>query len=141
MWEEIGGGSPRAVPSGVAQRGEASDGGGDRWSSGVPEWSVMGYTLNRSSWGRQWGRPWPEAAVHMEALAVAQVEGIWQRRHGPEVDGTARGLGSCLALPHSLGRRAWGQTVAGGMVLGGEAAWLLREQSRRRAALASTMRG
>jgi hypothetical protein len=25
-------------------------------------------------------------------------------------------LGSCLALPHSLGRHAWGRTVAGGMV-------------------------
>jgi hypothetical protein len=26
------------------------------------------------------------------------------------------GLGSCLALPHSLGRHAWGRTVAGGVV-------------------------
>jgi hypothetical protein len=26
------------------------------------------------------------------------------------------GLGSCLVLPHSLGRHAWGRTVAGGVV-------------------------
>jgi hypothetical protein len=35
----------------------------------------------------------PEAAVHVEALVVARAEGIWRRRHGPEVDGASSGLG------------------------------------------------
>jgi hypothetical protein len=47
-----GGGSPSAVHSGAARRGEAGDGGGDRWSSVVLEWSVMGYASERSSWRR-----------------------------------------------------------------------------------------
>jgi hypothetical protein len=38
-----------------------------------------------------------------------------------------QGSRSCLALPHSLGRRAWGRTAAGGTVIGGEAAWCLGE--------------
>jgi hypothetical protein len=48
----VGGGSPRAVHGGVARWGEASDGGGYRWSPVVPEWSVTGYASEQSSWRR-----------------------------------------------------------------------------------------
>jgi hypothetical protein len=34
----------------------------------------------------------PEVATHMEALTVAQVEGIWWWRRGPEVDGIGSGF-------------------------------------------------
>jgi hypothetical protein len=50
----------------------------------------------------------------------------------------ARGSGSCLALPHSLGRCAWGRTTARGTVLSAKAVWHLKEQSRRQAASRST---
>jgi hypothetical protein len=80
-------GLTRAVYGGAARWGEADDGGGDRWSPGVPDWSVMGYASEQSTWGWQRGRPSAEAAVHMEALAAAPVEGIWWWRRGPKVDG------------------------------------------------------
>jgi hypothetical protein len=42
----VGGGPPKPVHGGAARRGEADDGGGYRWSLGVPEWSVMGHTFS-----------------------------------------------------------------------------------------------
>jgi hypothetical protein len=36
---------------------------------------------------------WPEVAVHVEALVVAQTERIWRWRPGMEVDGASSGLG------------------------------------------------
>jgi hypothetical protein len=49
----IDGGSLRTVHGGAARRGEAGDGGEDRWSS---EGSVMGYTSEWSSWRQQQGQ-------------------------------------------------------------------------------------
>jgi hypothetical protein len=57
--------------------------GGHRW------WAPH---QSRAHGGGRRGSIWPEAAVHMEEFVAARVEGIWQRRHGPEVDGTGSGL-------------------------------------------------
>jgi hypothetical protein len=46
---EICEGSPGAVHGGAARRGEAGDGGGDRWSLVVPEGLVTGYASEQSS--------------------------------------------------------------------------------------------
>jgi hypothetical protein len=48
---------------------------------------VTGYASERTSQGCSRGSPWLEAAVHVEALAAAWAEGIWQWRHELEVDG------------------------------------------------------
>jgi hypothetical protein len=60
----------------------------------------------------------PEVAVHVEALVVARVEGIWRRRHGPEVDGASSGLGKLrwtgaqlLVVVIGLGARRSGPTM------------------------------
>jgi hypothetical protein len=92
-WEKGQRGSLGVVHGGVARLGEVGDGGGDLRSPVVPEWSVTGYALERSSWRWQRGNPWLEAAVHVEALTVARAEGIWWRRHEPEVDGGGLGFG------------------------------------------------
>jgi hypothetical protein len=70
-WASIG-----SVHGSAAQWGEAHDGCRDRWSPAVPELSVTVYASMRSLWRGRWGSPWLEAAVHVEALVAARLEGI-----------------------------------------------------------------